>query len=242
MIPANLSLVPLSHERRAAMQAIAEVEKKYERGVHIAEYPYAMAFFRYFRGCKRITVRELNYFAPVLSTQELRGSKESWLSAIDTLIESRGTCCYLPLPAGAGQHLFSEVRFQQTERVRRQDELRDEKYSCQRRKELCQHERAYQALAGQAEIELAFHTPDTVSSWGSRWAGSVLHQYDIEDMFWRWSQRFPSLAALERGEFVGEPFWTVTYEATQLAAEAHTAVVLLERWMVPNKLMLREAV
>ncbi|MKV95284.1 plasmid SOS inhibition protein A, partial [Salmonella enterica subsp. enterica] len=26
MIPANLSLVPLSHERRAVMQAIAEVE------------------------------------------------------------------------------------------------------------------------------------------------------------------------------------------------------------------------
>ncbi|EPY5355052.1 plasmid SOS inhibition protein A [Klebsiella quasipneumoniae] len=242
MIPANLSLIPLSHERRAAMQAIGEVDKKLARGAHLPEYPYARAFFRYLRGCKRITVRELNFFAPVLSAHELRGSKESWLSAIDTLIESRGACCYLPLPAGAGQHLFPEVRFQQTERVRRQDELRDEKYTRQRRKELCQRERAYQALAGQAEIELAFHTPNTVSSWSSRWAGSVLHQYDLEEMFWRWSERFPSLAALERGEFAGEPFWTVTYEATQLAAEAHTAVVLLERWMVPNKLMLREAV
>lgn len=39
MIPANLSLVPLSHERRAAMQAIAEVEAKYERGICVAEFP-----------------------------------------------------------------------------------------------------------------------------------------------------------------------------------------------------------
>jgi hypothetical protein len=238
----SLSLVPQSPERRAAMQAIGEVEKKLARGAHLPEYPYARAFFRYFRGCKRITVRELNYFAPVLSAQELRGSKESWLSAIDTLIESRGACCYLPLPACAGQSLFPEVRFQQTERVRRHDELRDEKYSRQRHKELCQRERTYQALAGQAEIELAFHTPQTVSCWSSRWAGSALHQYDIEDMFWRWSERFPSLAELDRDEFRGEPFWCVTREAGQLAGEAHASVIQLERWMVPNKLMLREAV
>ena len=242
MIPVSLSLVPQSAGRRAAMQAIGEVEKKLARGAHLAAYPYARAFFRYFRGCRRITVRELNFFAPVLTVQELRGSKESWLSAIDTLIESRGACCYLPLPAGAGQSLFPEVCFQQTERVRRQDEMRVEKSSRQRRKEQCQHERAYQALAGQAEIELAFHTPDTVSSWSSRWSGSTLREYDLESMFWRWSERFPSLASLDRVEFAGAPFWSVTYEAGQLAGEAHASVVHLERWMVPNKLMLREAV
>jgi hypothetical protein len=242
MIPVSLSLVPQSAGRRAAMQAIGEVEKKLARGAHLAAYPYARAFFRYFRGCKRISVRELNYFAPVLTAQELRGSKDSWLSAINTLIESRGVCCYLPLPAGAGQHLFPEVRFQQTERVRRQDELRDEKYTRQRRKELCQRERAYQALAGQAEIELAFHTPDTVSSWSSRWSGSTLREYDLESMFWRWSERFPSLAELDRDEFCGEPFWCVTREAGLLAADAPESVKLMEHWMVPNKLMLREAV
>jgi hypothetical protein len=219
------------------MQAIGEVEKKLARGAHLAAYPYARAFFRYFRGCKRITVRELNYFAPVLAAQELRGSKDSWLNAIDTLIESRGVCCYLPLPAGAGQHLFPEVRFQQNERVRRQNELLDEKYSRQRRKELCQRERTYQAMAGQAEIELAFHTPQTVSSWSSRWSGTGLHEYELESMFWRWSDRFPSLASLDSGVFAGEPFWYVTYEAAKLAREAHAAVVQLERWMVPNKLV-----
>lgn len=242
MIPMSLSLVPQNAERRAAMQAIGEVEKKLTRGAHLPEYPYASAFFRYLKGCKRITVKELNLFAPVLTAQELRGSKDSWLNAVDTLIESRGACCYLPLPAGAGQSLFPEVRFQQTERRRRQGELRDEKYSRQRRKEVCQRERAYHALAGQAEIELAFHTPETVSCWSSRWSDTKLHQYDIEVMFWRWCERFPSLAALDRNEFCDEPLWSVTLEARLLAADAPESVRLMEHWMIPNKLMYRDAV
>ena len=141
-------------------------------------YPYASAFFRRFTGSTRITIREIHYFAPVLTAQELRGSRGSWLSAIDVLIESRGTCCRLPLPAGAGQRLFPEVAFQQTERVRCQDALRDEKYTRQRHKEQCQRERAYQALAGQAETEPAFHTPETVSSWSARWSG-MCHDAEI---------------------------------------------------------------
>ena len=52
MIPANLSLVPLSKECRAAMQAIAEVERKLERGACIAEFAYARAFFRILNGRK----------------------------------------------------------------------------------------------------------------------------------------------------------------------------------------------
>ena len=241
MIPSHLSLVPQSPARRAAMQAIGEVERKLSRGAHLAAYPYARAFFRYFRGSKRITVRELNYFAPVLTARELRGSKDSWLNAIDVLIESRGACCYLPVPAHAGRELFPEVRFQQTERRRRQEELQDEKYSRQRRREAGLREAAYQALAGQAEIELAFQTPDTVSSWGSRWSGTSLHQYDLEAMFWRWSERFVSLSGLDRLEMCGESFWSVLHEAALLAQDAPVSVTVMERWMVPNKLPLQEA-
>lgn len=61
-------------------------------------------------------------------------------------------------------------------------------------------------------------------------------------MFWRWSGRFPSLAELERDEFYGEPFWCVTREAGLLAADAPESVMLMARWMVPNKLMYREVV
>ena len=239
MIPAHLSLVPFSLERRAAMEAIAEVERRRSRGAVSTMYPYASAFFRRLTGSTRITIREIHHFAPVLTARELRGSRDSWLSAIDALIESRGTCCWLPLPVGAGQHLFPEVAFQQTERVRCQDALRDEKYTRQRHKERCQQERAYQALAGQAETELAFHTPETVSSWSARWSGTELRQYDLEEMFWRWSERFPSLSGLEHWMFEGEHFWKVMAETKALVRESPDAVRQLERWMVPNKLTMQ---
>ncbi|WP_016589765.1 plasmid SOS inhibition protein A [Yersinia pestis] len=240
MIPSHHSLVPFSPERRAAMEAIAEVERRRSRGAVSTMYPYASAFFLRLTGSTRISLREIHHFAPVLTARELRGSRDSWLRAIDALIESRGTCCWLPLPVGAGQRLFPEVAFQQAERVRCQDALRDEKYTRQRHKERCQRERAYQALAGQAEIELAFHTPETVSSWSARWSGTELRQYDLEEMFWRWSERFPSLSALERDEFAREPLWSMVFEAGLLTEEASVPVRQLEHWMVPNKLTFRE--
>ena len=240
MIPANLSLVPLSHERRAVMQAIAEVEAKYERGIGVAEFPYARTFFRILNGSKRVTVKDIGWFSPGLTAQSLRGNKQDWLAAIDRLIESRGACCWLPLSVSDGWRLFPETKFQMQERTRRHSELSAEKYTRQRRKEACQREMAYQALAGQAEIELAFHTPETVSSWSARWSGTELRQYDLEEMFWRWSERFPSLYALDQDEYDGAPLWSVVYEARLLTADAPVPVRQLERWMVPNKLTFRE--
>lgn len=242
MIPTNMSLVPLSHERRCVMQAIAETEKKIERGIAVAEFAYARAFFRIMNGSKRINVKDIGYFSPGLTAQELRGKKQDWIAAIDRLIESRGMCCWLPVPLSDGWRLFPETRFQEAERRRRQSELRAEKYTRQCRKECCQRESAYQAIKGQAEIELAFCTPETVSSWYSLWSRSDLHSYDIELMFFSWAERFPSLASLERGGIASEPFWRVIIESDALAKESPVWVRQLENWMIPNKLTGRSRV
>lgn len=241
MIPSRLALIPENPARRAAMLAVADVEQKCTRDRRLPEYPYAHAFFRYLRGSKRIAIHELRLFKPSLSEQELRGNKESWLNAIDMLIESRGVCCWLPLPVNAGQEMFPEVVFQRTERQRRQDELGNMKYTRQRSREEGQRERAYQALGGQAEIELAFHTPITVASWVSRWSSSELHEYDLESMFFRWSERFPSLKELDRYAYCGEPFWVVAGDARELAKIAPASLQRMENWMIPNKLTNREA-
>jgi hypothetical protein len=242
MIPSHLSLVPFSPERRAAMEAIAEMEKKYERGVHIAGFAYAYAFFRILNGSKRVTVKDISWFLPGLTAQNLRGKKQDWLAAIDRLIESRGACCWLPLSVSDGWRLFPETKFQTSERRRRHSELGAEKYTRQRRRKACQRETAYQALAGQAEIELAFQTPETVSSWSARWSGTELRQYDLEEMFWRWSERFPSLEPMERWMTEDQPFWTVMAETDALARENPESVRQMERWMVPNKLTARSRV
>ena len=235
MIPSHLALVPENHARRAAMLAVAEVENKRTRDRRLPEYPYAHAFFRYLRGSKRIAIHELRLFAPSLSEQELRGNKSAWLRAVDALIESRGVDCWLPLPIEAGQEIFPEVMFQRTERRRRQDELESAKYTRQSSREEGLRERAYQALVGQAEIELAFETPETVSSWASRWSSEV-RRFDLENMFFQWSERFPSLKDLDRFDYPGEPLWVVMLDAHEMGKAAPASMQLMERWMIPNKL------
>lgn len=236
MIPVNQSLVPMSPERRAAMQAISEVENKAARGVHIAEFAYAHAFFRILTGSTRISVKEISWFSPGITVQALRGKKQEWLAAIDRLIESRGTCCWLPVSLTDCWRLFPETEFQMSERSRRQRELNAEKYSRQHRKAAIRKNTAYQALAGQAEVELAFHTPLTVNSWSARWSGTELRQYDLEEMFWRWAERFPSLETLERWSMEHQPFWSVMFECSALAKESPEAVRQLDCWIIPNKL------
>ncbi len=51
-----------------------------------------------------------------------------------------------------------------------------QKYSRQQAREAEQKARAYQALVAQAEIELAFHSPETVGSWHARWSDRVTAQ------------------------------------------------------------------
>ncbi|WP_210501115.1 plasmid SOS inhibition protein A, partial [Pantoea ananatis] len=64
MIPKNRSLVPLCEARRAMLQAVEYVERRRERQTLRADFPYAQAFFRFLKGSKRITLRELRFFDP----------------------------------------------------------------------------------------------------------------------------------------------------------------------------------
>lgn len=145
MIPKNRSLVPLCEARRAMLQAVEYVERRRERQTLRADFPYAQAFFRFLKGSKRITFRELRFFDPVLREEELRGRKREWLRAVDWLIESGG-CATHPLPSDAARLLFPEVIFQCGERRHRKAEMRAEKYSRQFRRREVLKARAVQAL------------------------------------------------------------------------------------------------
>ncbi len=168
----------------------------------------------------------------------LAGSEMKRLYAIDVLIETQGEVCLLPLPGDAAERLFPSVRFRVRERSRHKSALVMQKYSRQQAREAEQKARAYQALVAQAEIELAFHSPETVGSWHARWSDRVA-EHDLETLFWQWGERFPSLAGMERWQWQDMPFWQVIAEASLAAREAGHAVREMERWMVPNKL--REA-
>ena len=112
----------------------------------------------------------------------------------------------------------------------------DEKYTRQYLRKQTQQERTRMALTGQAEIELAFQTPATVASWASKWANTEVRQSDLMTMFFRWGERFPSMAGFERRFFYEEPLWKMAAEARYLSEDSTETVRELERWVVPNKL------
>ncbi|ELX1995059.1 plasmid SOS inhibition protein A, partial [Escherichia coli] len=185
-----------------------------------------------------ISLSDLRFFMPSLTAEELHGNRLQWLYAIDVLIETQGEVCLLPLPGDAAERLFPSVRFRVRERSRHKSALVMQKYSRQQAREAEQKARAYQALVAQAEIELAFHSPETVGSWHARWSDRVA-EHDLETLFWQWGERFPSLAGMERWQWQDMPFWQVIAEAGMAARVVGHAVREMERWMVPNKL--REA-
>ena len=217
------ALVPLSTEQQAAWRAVAETEKRRHQGNTLAEYPYAGAFFRCLNGSRRISLSDLRFFMPSLTAEELHGNRLQWLYAIDVLIETQGEVCLLPLPGDAAEQLFPSVRFRVRERSRHKSALVMQKYSRQQAREAGQKTRAYQALVAQAEIELAFHSPETVGSWHARWSDRVA-EHDLETLFWQWGERFPSLAGMERWQWQDMPFWQVITEAGMAAREAGHAV------------------
>lgn len=212
----------------------SDVREELPRGT----FAYAGAFFRCLNGSRRISLSDLRFFMPSLTAEELRGNRSQWLYAVDVLIETQGEVCLLPLPGDAAERLFPSVRFRVRERSRHKSALVMQKYSRQQAREAEQKARAYQALVAQAEIELAFHSPETVGSWHARWSDWVA-EHDLETLFWQWGERFPSLTGMERWQWQDMPFWQVIAEAGMAAREAGHAVREMERWMVPNKL--REA-
>ncbi|EBG6971523.1 plasmid SOS inhibition protein A, partial [Salmonella enterica subsp. enterica] len=178
---------------------------------------------------------DLRFFMPSLTAEELRGNRSQWLYAVDVLIETQGEVCLLPLPGDAAERLFPSVRFRVRERSRHKSVLAMQKHSRQQAREAEQKARVYLALVAQAEMELAFHSPETVGSWHARWSDRVA-EHDLETLFWQWGERFPSLAGMARWQWQDMPFWQVIAEAGMAAREAGHAVREMERWMVPNKL------
>ncbi|KAB1381974.1 plasmid SOS inhibition protein A, partial [Salmonella enterica subsp. enterica serovar Schwarzengrund] len=144
--------------------------------------PYAIAFFRRLNGSRPISLSVLRSFAPALTKEEFYGNLLPSLAVVDTLLESFGAVCVLPLPPDPAHRLFPSVPLREGERRRQKTTLTEQKYSRQREREAERRELEYQTCFAQAQIDLAFHTAATVGSWLSPWSG-VVEEHDLETIF-----------------------------------------------------------
>ncbi|EME5107802.1 plasmid SOS inhibition protein A [Salmonella enterica] len=238
MIPRHLSLVTQLPEREAAINAILHVEENPKAVNRRQPYPYARAFFRFLTGSSKISSRSLNSVRGVYWLKEDKIPLASYEEAIDRLIRSRGKYCWYPLDDVLAHTLFPEHAFSVSERQDKRNKREAVQYSRQEERRAQEKEDKYRTLVGKAEIDLAFQTPETLKAWHACWSQQDIRDYDIQCMLWAWTERCPSLAHLFRGWY--DTSLEIALDVHDVAAESTEAQRELERWLVPNKITLKE--
>jgi len=244
MTPRSHSLIPLRPERQAVIKAIAFVDAKREAEPcwKIADYPYAKAFFRFLCGKGKVTGKTLNKVTGVRwDPKERLSSLADWERGFDMFISSEGRYCPTPLPSDLATYIFPELAFSRLDRKEKRWKREFQQYSRQQDRERNREEEKYQSVVGQAEIELAFQTPETLRAWYAHWSQQDIRSYDLEHMFWAWAGRFPSLTEVHRWDSRGqEPLWQMVDVVGHVSQKTCAEQQALDRWLVPNKLPFRE--
>lgn len=233
MIPRHLSLVPVNPFQLAALQAIIEVEERRQRG----QYPYAVALLKQLRGGKagRITASDVSRAAANYCPKNRGGEpKDRYLAALNSLVESRGDVCPLPLSGCAVSQYFPQTGYRPSERQHRRWDVSYSRREKQQEKERQQKRRRYQTAVAQAEIELAFITPSALTAWYKRQEKRGIYDDDLTDMLAAWGGRFTGL----QGEVFnsGQPLWAILDELGGELTERPVAQQWLDAQLLPNRL------
>jgi len=242
MIPSGHSLVTLQPARQAALRAIAEVEQRQESDRRLpSENPHARAFMRYLTGSSRMNARSAQQIPSLAWDPSFKlWSLKKLEDELERLLRSRGEHCYSPLDSEVQQALFPEVVYRKASRSKQRCKLSSARTQRRENKRQCKEAVLRQSLVDQARTELNFQSPETVSTWYTRWSDE-LEVRELEAIFWRWQARFSSLKPLEWLRYGGDPLYTVMYEIQFIVAETPQCVHECERWQVPNKITHKQA-
>ncbi len=233
MIPRHLSLVPVNLFQLAALQAIIEVEERRQRG----QYPYAVALLKQLRGGKagRITASDVSRAVANYFPKDRGGEpKDRYLAALNTLVESRGNVCPLPLSGCAVSQYFPQTGYRLSERQHRRWDVSYSRREKQQEKERLQKRRRYQTAVVQAEIELAFITPSALTAWYKRQEKRGIYDDDLTEMLQGWGRRFTGLQ--ERAFCSGQPLWAILDEMNGELAQRSATQQWLDTQLLPNRL------
>lgn len=234
MIPRHLSLVPVNPFQAAALQAIIDVEDGRRRR---GQYPYAVALLKQLRGGKagRITASDVSRAAANYCPKNRGGEpKDRYLAALNTLVESRGDVCPLPLSGCAVSQYFPQTGYRMSERQHRRWDVSFSRREKKQNKERLKKRRRYQTAVAQAEIELAFVTPMGLEVWYKRQEKRGIYDDDLTDMLAAWGGRFTGVQV--RGFCSGQPLWALLDEMGCELTERPAALQRLDEQMLPNQL------
>lgn len=165
------------------------------------------------------------------------------LTALDTLIASRGERCPSPLPQDTAPRLFPVTALRQRERLDKRSAHRIDRQVSHERRQREQKLRSYQQRLRQSAIELQFHTPLTVGSWYARQQEQEQEQEffesDVFHLVIAWLPKFTSCRYLDPAWYREEPLWRLMLDIQVEVNGATKAALDADRLALPNRLMLK---
>lgn len=241
MIPNHMALVPWHPYRQAVWFAIAQVEARRETDRRQAVYAYANAFFRQLTGRSTISAKDMRMIDITYRPGDRHRTSclEDYVDALNTLIASRGERCYSPLPGDTRDMLFPEVSRRRQQRFEHKLAMKQTRQQRQAKQVKWHKRRRYQVSLAQAEIELAFVTPGDHEDWLKRWQQQGIEEFDLSNMVFAWTTRFPCLAELDRYHWAAMPFWEARLQVSQISAVLPGTVRSDNRARIPNRLVRR---
>lgn len=242
IIPNHLALVPFNDRQYAAAKAILFVEDKMQKGQYQKRYPYACALIRFFTGNTGAITRKDLHSTLVLAFEDERDmpSKNRYLAALDTFIQTRGLICSSPLSDHSVRDFFPELDYRDRERQGRKSQSQVQVMSRARQKEQIKAEQQYQNRLAQAEIELAFITPSQFKSWFQRFNRDGIEEYDLIELLVNWTTRFRHLNLRKYLDFA--PLWSALLDFNDEIDNRSHCEQLLDTYTIPNKLTSQQGV
>lgn len=239
MIPSSHALVSLKPARQAAMQAISMVESASERGARLPAMPYVRTFLRVLTGCSRLNATVARQIPGLNWVPKNRHSNLKQVEeALEVMLATSGEACPLPLTLDVQAELFPEIMHTRTVRRLHKSNIKTTRQMRRESREYDQRWKLRQNLLAKAEIDLNFQSPETVSTWYSRWSDEF-DAAELESVFWRWQTRFSSLKELEWLRMGNEPLWSVMHELSYIVQDTPALISEAEHWSVPNKLAVK---
>ncbi|WP_242498812.1 plasmid SOS inhibition protein A [Serratia liquefaciens] len=101
-----------------------------------------------------------------------------------------------------------------------------------------QKRRRYQTRLAQAEVELAFTTPSTISAWYLRWSKQNIYEDDLVESVLEWIERFPCIS--ENGLHLNKSaaLWSVIERLVRAETNFTERERIFNSLLTPNKLRL----
>jgi len=130
-----------------------------------------------------------------------------YMTALDTLIASRGERCPSPLSQDTGARLFPHTAIRERERLHKRTDCRITRQENREHKVREQKHRRYLQRLSQAAVGLQFCTPLTVGEWYTQQQDQDFYGEDIRRLVLAWLPLFTSCRGIYPAYYRDEPLW-----------------------------------